>query len=202
VRFHAAFEDLREEDFASVLDVGCGFGDLLGYLRSKGWRGRYTGVDLVDELIAEARKRYAGDNAAEFLCSDLAAFDHSGKSDMAVALGIFNHRMHQDNLDFARETINKMWSATTRVVVCDFLSMSSEPERRDHDLYYADPATLYELASGYSRRVMIHHAYMPFEFQVKIWHDDDFPQTAPVFAPYSYLASAQTEWRKLFKSEK
>jgi hypothetical protein len=80
--------------------------------------------------------------------------------------------------------------------VCDFLSTSSDVERRDCKLYYADPARLYQLASGYSRRIMIHHAYMPFEFQVKIWHDDSFQIPVPVFAPYSRLASAQTEWRK------
>jgi SAM-dependent methyltransferase len=196
VRFEAAFEGLREEDFGSVLDVGCGFGDLLGYLRSKGWRGRYTGLDLVDELIGEARKRYSADSAAEFFCGEVAAFERSCKSDMAIALGVFNHRLQQDHLDYVRETVEKMWSATTRVVVCDFLSISSDVERRNHDLYYADPAHLYHLASGYSRRVMIHHAYMPFEFQMKIWHDDDFQQSAPVFAPYWHLASAQTEWRK------
>lgn len=196
VRFEAALEGLREGDFASVLDVGCGFGDLLGYLRFKGWRGRYTGLDLMDELIGEARKRYSADSAAEFICCDIAAFDHRGKSDMAIALGVFNHRLHQDNLDFAGETIEKMWRATTKVVVCDFLSIRSDVERRDRDLYYADPARLFQVASGYSRRVVIHHGYMPFEFQVKIWHDDGFEQSAPVFAPYSYLASAQTEWRK------
>jgi SAM-dependent methyltransferase len=196
VRFEAVFEGLREADFASVLDVGCGFGDLLGYLRSKGWRGRYTGLDIVEELIGEARKRYSADRASEFYCGDISAFDRSLRSDLAVALGVFNHRLHQDNLEFVRETIEKMWHAAARVVVCDFLSTSSEEERRDQHLYYADPAQLYQLASGYSRRVMIHHAYMPFEFQVKIWHDDSFQQSAPVFAPYSSLASSQTEWRK------
>src|SRR3989339_2012946 len=25
----------------SVLDIGCGFGDLFGYLKSTGWKGRY-----------------------------------------------------------------------------------------------------------------------------------------------------------------
>jgi len=196
VRFEAAFEGLREEEFATVLDVGCGFGDLLGYLRSKGWCGRYTGIDLVEELIGEARERYSTDTEAEFLCGDIAALTDLRKREMAVALGIFNHRLHQDNLEFVRETIEKLWSATTRVVVCDFLSIASHPERRDHQLYYADPAQLYQLAAGYSRRVAVHHAYMPFEFQVKIWHDDDYQQLAPVFRPYSHLAFAQTKRRK------
>jgi SAM-dependent methyltransferase len=195
VRFSAALEGLRQDDYSSVLDIGCGFGDLLGYLRSQGWNGRYTGLDLVDELIVEARKQHAGDRSAEFLCGDTSALNDSHKSDMAVALGVFNHRLHQDNLQFARETIEKMWHSTTRVIVCDFLSVASDAEHRRGDLYYADPAKLYQFAAGYSRRIMIHHAYMPFEFQLKIWHDDNFEPSAPVFRPYSYLASEQTKRR-------
>ena len=66
VRFEAAFEGLRKEDFDSIIDFGCGFGDLLGYLRMKEWPGSYTGVDLVDELITEAAKRHELDNRAAF----------------------------------------------------------------------------------------------------------------------------------------
>src|SRR5260370_22080559 len=84
VRFEAVFEGLREEDFASVLDVGCGFGDLLGYLRSKGWRGRYIGVDLMCQVIGEARKRHITDGAAEFFCGDMTRLDQSWRSDLAV----------------------------------------------------------------------------------------------------------------------
>jgi hypothetical protein len=150
----------------------------------------------MDELIGEARRRYSSDHAAEFLCCDIGEFQAACRADLAIALGIFNHRLHQDNLGYVRETVERMWNAARRVVVCDFLSTSSDVERRDDSLFYADSGCIYQLASGYSRRLMIHHAYMPFEFQMKLWHDDEFEQSAPVFKPYSHLASAQTEWRK------
>jgi SAM-dependent methyltransferase len=196
VRFEAAFEGIREDEHGSIVDVGCGFGDLLGYLRWRGWNGRYTGVELVPELIEEARKRYASDPAATFISSDVQTFAPPSKADMAVALGVFNHRLHQDNFEFARRTIENMWKQTEKIVVCDFLSTSSDPGRRREDLFYADPRDIYELAARYSRRVSIHHAYMPFEFQVKIWHEDSFEIAAPVFRPYCHLASAQTDWRR------
>jgi SAM-dependent methyltransferase len=196
VRFEAAFEGLRDDECASVLDVGCGFGDLLGYLRGRGWKGRYTGVDLVDELVAEARRQYADDAAAAFVCDDVERVTVSAKHDMVVAIGIFNHRLDGDHFGWIRTTVEKMWSAAARVVVCDFLSTSAEVERRQPNLYYADPRQVFELAADYSRRVMIHQAYMPFEFQVKIWRDDTFEVPSPVFRPYRHLASAQTEWRK------
>ena len=112
-----------------------------------------------------------------------------------MAIGIFNHRVEQGNLKFVQETIETMWNSTDKLVVCDFLSNSAETSRRQDNLYYADPTEMHQLASGYSRRTMIHHAYMPFEFQLKIWHDDHFEVSAPVFPPYRHLASAQTEWR-------
>ena len=192
VRFAAAFEGLCEEDCSSVLDFGCGFGDLLTFLRGKQWRGRYTGVDLVEELMVEGAKRHSSDPLASFVYSDLEDFSSKDKAAMAVAIGIFNHRLHQDNVDFAKNAIRHMWEASTNVVVCDFLSTSSDPDCRRDDLFYADPRQLFEIARSFSRRVMIHHAYMPFEFQIKIWHEDSFSTSTPVFAPYSSLARAQT----------
>jgi hypothetical protein len=101
-----------------------------------------------------------------------------------------------DSLEFIRETFEIMWTAARKVLVCDFLSDSAEPDRRQESLYYANPREVYELGASRSRRVMMHHAYMPFEFQVKVWHDDTFDVPMPVFRPYRHLASAHTEWRK------
>jgi len=196
VRFEAALEGLHKEDYESVIDFGCGFGDLLGYLRMKGWRGSYTGIDIVEELVTEAVERHALNDGAAFICSDIGEFSPSTKATMAIALGMFNHRLRQNNLEFVRETIELMWEVTTKVVICDFLSSLSEPLHRRDDLFYADPRELYALATGYSRRVLIHHAYMPFEFQLKIWHDDSFSKSAPVFGPYAHLAHGQTKCRQ------
>jgi len=48
-------------------------------------------------------------------------------SHLVVALGVFNHRVEQGNVAFVRETFEAMWKASKNVVVCDFLSTSSEP---------------------------------------------------------------------------
>jgi SAM-dependent methyltransferase len=193
VRFEAALEGLREEDFGSVLDVGCGFGDFLLYLRARGWKGKYVGVDLVPEFVAEAAARHAGDPQAEFVYDDGTNYSPAEPCDLAIAIGVFNHRVQQGNLEFVQSAMERMWACSRRVMVCDFLSMSSDPERRQSHLYYADPQQILALAAARSRRVMVHHAYMPFEFQVKIWHDDSFTVPQPVFPPYAGLASRQTE---------
>jgi SAM-dependent methyltransferase len=200
VRFQAALEGLSEHDYASILDVGCGFGDFLTYLRRLGWGGVYLGVDIVDELIDEARRLHADDELANFVHGDINELDTSQTYAAAVSIGVFNHMLHQRNEEFVGTTMRAMWALTSNVIVCDFLSSSAEVRRRRGDLYYADPRVMYDLASTLSRRIMIHHGYMPFEFQVKVWHDDSFAQSAPVFPPYADLAAAQTELSRARRS--
>ncbi len=184
VRFAAALERIGTS-FGSILDVGCGFGDLFSYLRDQGWKGDYLGIDIVPDLVAEGRARF-GSLGAKFACADITAHDFEGKADVAVAIGMFNHRLRQDNLQFVRETLAAMWRRTTQAVAADFLSISADQPRGD--LYYADPAEIVRLGLGLSRRVVLNHGYMPFEFNVQVWHDDSFSVESPVFATYRDLA--------------
>ncbi|MCP4691973.1 MAG: class I SAM-dependent methyltransferase [Desulfobacterales bacterium] len=51
-----------------VLDVGCGFGGLVGYLRKeKGFRGEYLGIDVVGEFIEKAKDAYGDDPGNRFM---------------------------------------------------------------------------------------------------------------------------------------
>ncbi|MBN1890401.1 MAG: class I SAM-dependent methyltransferase [Thermoflexales bacterium] len=73
---------------ASVLDVGCGHGDLYAYLSTRGYRGRYTGLDMMPHLIKEARQRFHG---VEFRVGDITAADLD-PCDYALASGPFDYR--------------------------------------------------------------------------------------------------------------
>ena len=57
---------------ANVLDVGCGNGRLRAFLRARGWRGRYVGIDNSTGLLAEAAK--VGALAAELTDTDQSVF--------------------------------------------------------------------------------------------------------------------------------
>jgi 2-polyprenyl-3-methyl-5-hydroxy-6-metoxy-1,4-benzoquinol methylase len=41
----------------SVLDVGCGSGAILGYLKEEGLKGRYVGMDIFDGALEAVRQR-------------------------------------------------------------------------------------------------------------------------------------------------
>src|SRR5262245_60331611 len=67
-----AMATLVRFDGASVLDVGCGLGDLLEYFRAKAISYRaYTGIDVSGKIIAEARKRWGKTVPATFEAGDI-----------------------------------------------------------------------------------------------------------------------------------
>ena len=45
---------------SSILDVGCGFGDLYAYLKYRGTRVNYTGVDINPDIVFMGKKIYPG----------------------------------------------------------------------------------------------------------------------------------------------
>jgi SAM-dependent methyltransferase len=153
----------------SVLDVGCGFADLHGFLVERGWRGRYTGIDIVPGLLDVARERHPG--------LDLRALDITGSEplpgphDFAIASGIFNARLASGgNMEQIEKALERM-SEYARVAVCvDFLSTHVDFEKPD--AWHTDPAWALGAAARLSRRLALRHDYMPYEFALFIYRDD------------------------------
>ncbi|HEU4665974.1 MAG TPA: class I SAM-dependent methyltransferase [Dokdonella sp.] len=62
---YAAVADIVDAD-APLLDIGCGLGLLGFYLRERGWRGAYLGLDFDATKIAEARRAARGESGIAF----------------------------------------------------------------------------------------------------------------------------------------
>ncbi len=71
----------------SILDVGCGMGDLLPYLCAKTLNFKYLGVDKQAEFIEIAQKRYEG---YEFKTADIFDDGFSGTFDVIISSGVLN----------------------------------------------------------------------------------------------------------------
>ena len=69
----------------SVLDLGCGNAQLLEFLRERGFRGFYTGVDVSEPLLAVAREVFAHDEGAAFVRADVNTLEGvTGRWDVAL----------------------------------------------------------------------------------------------------------------------
>lgn len=169
-----------------VLDIGCGFGDLNRTLAEKyGEHYRYTGIELVPDLLNEAVRRYERAGVG-FIEGDFLSTEECGGWDFAIASGVFNHRLiAADNYDFIDACIDKALAVCRDGLAFDFLS-----DKVDFQLehtFHSSPERILEMAYRYSRNVILRNDYMPFEFSVFIFNDDSFSADDTVFERYKQL---------------
>jgi SAM-dependent methyltransferase len=164
----------------SVLDVGCGFGDLFPFLREHGFQGSYLGVDFIDELLEVGRKAYPD---AQLRNADIDDFDSSERFDLVVASGIFNGVLeHEAQWARIERTLARMYELADFACAADFMSRYVDYTR--DDTFYADPERVFTVAKTLSRRIALDHSYLPFEFAVWLFREDEV-QDGARFSPLS-----------------
>jgi SAM-dependent methyltransferase len=115
----------------SVVDVGCGLGDLLAYLRrERSFTGEYLGLDFVPEFIAHCRARFDADAGARFEIFDARAEAVPIGFDCYVVCGTFNNLVTtvEDNMLWRRRTIEQLYRAARKVAAFNALSTYGNPE--------------------------------------------------------------------------
>jgi ubiquinone/menaquinone biosynthesis C-methylase UbiE len=169
VRFQVLAQYALRMPESSVLDVGCGFADLYDFLLRHGWHGQYTGTDIVPGLLKVARERHPHlDLRENDLTSNAASLN---VYDFVMASGVLNARLKSgNNKEHIRDMLNAM-HRHARVAVCaDFLSTYVEFQEPRN--WHTDPGWVLGVARQVSRRVLLRHDYMPYEFALFIFVDD------------------------------
>ena len=170
-----------------ILDLGCGFGDLNSYLKNKGIHNyEYLGVDIVDELIKEARVRNSLNKQAkiEYVCEDFLKKEFHESFDYVISSGVFNRKFsgELDNYTFILKCLDKAFNLCRGGVAFDFLS-----DRVDYQYqhtFHSSPMKILEMAYKLSRNIILRNDYMPFEFSIVIFKDDSFSKEDTLFTKY------------------
>jgi len=164
---HRQFLRLLNGSFdCSVLDLGCGFGDFLRFLRAEGYRGPFIGYDVAPDMIAEAVRLHGEGEDRQWRVGAKPV----ETADFAVASGVFNVKGDVPVETWARyinDTIDVLARAGRRGFAFNVLSLSSDPERRAVHLYYADASQrLSDCLRRYGRSVALLQDYGLYEFTV------------------------------------
>jgi len=170
----------------TILDIGCGFGDMNITLMARyPDQYRYIGIDLVPELIHEARQRYANDSI-RFIEGDFMTVDIDESPDFVIASGTFNHKLkNTDNYALIEAAMSRAFTLSSDGFAFDFLS-----DKVNYPLthtFHAGPERILSLAYQFSRNVVLRNDYMPFEFSVFVFKDASFLTEDTVFNRYKEL---------------
>jgi SAM-dependent methyltransferase len=105
----------------SVADVGCGVGDLFGFLEARGLQTRYYGCDISPGMVAAARARYPHPRATFEVRDLLARGLGRRRYDYVVASGTFNVRYEREHDRYLRGAVAAMFAACRRAAAFNVL---------------------------------------------------------------------------------
>ncbi|WP_420349345.1 class I SAM-dependent methyltransferase [Pelagibius sp.] len=148
----------------SILDVGCGLGDLYDYLKRRGIAVSYTGLDITPDMVAEARQRFP---AAEFRQGSLlGTLDPPlQRVDYVVASGIFYLRRERP-FEHLQASVRRMFELCSKGIAFNCLSLWGDKAGDASDEYREAPARCLEFCRSVSPRVALRHDYHPGDFTV------------------------------------
>ena len=165
IRFDQLLKVVETESF-SLLDYGCGYGALADYLALKGCDVDYQGFDILESAIETARAAHAGKPRRTFF-SEKA---HLRTCDYVIASGIFNFRGAQSFEEWTGYTLgvlDEFNHLSQRGFSSNFLTKYSDEDRMRPDLYYADPAFIFDYCKrNFSRNVALLHDYNLYDFTI------------------------------------
>jgi hypothetical protein len=148
----------RPSGVPSLLDVGCGWGGLLAYCLKRKIRIDYTGLDIVPEMIAHARKAYP---SGKFIRGDLFEFRPAEKFDYVVGSGVLALKLNDSipqTARFVRDAVMAMFDLCRYGTA--FNLMSNMVNFMADNLYYTSPVEfLHFCLSEISPRVKLDHGY-------------------------------------------
>ena len=165
---------------SSILDIGCGFGDFVNYLKLEGIKPfNYTGIDLVKEFVDKAKNEHQDQNI-ELCVGDFLSLPFSKKFDFCIASGTFNLRMDGiEGYKYIESNLTKMFETCKIGIAVNFLTDRVD-YKHDHN-FNSSPEKILSIAYNLSKRIVLRNDTFPFEFSIIIYKDDTFRKEKTIF---------------------
>lgn len=144
----------------SLLDVGCGLGHLFTHLQQRNLPFEYLGIDIIPDMVAQAKLRHPEANFEIATVSDIK----NAKFDVVVASGIFYVAYDQKKMNLE---IEQMFSLCNWGIAFNSLSKWA-PSMEEPD-FYADPQDVLSFCQTLSTCLSFKHDYMPHDFSVHLF---------------------------------
>lgn len=180
VRFEALCADISNKP-GTLLDFGCGLGDLAIWLSERRSEIVYTGVDAVSDFIASNKK-----SLPQY--SFIEVDDLSGTSDCydhIVCSGVFNVDVvgnGEQHWGRVQESVAYLFQRVRCGLHIDFLA--HDVDYRQDNSHHVEPAELIQFVEAkLSRRYTLNRTYMPYEYCISIFQDAEIERPRNIYNP-------------------
>lgn len=147
----------------SLLDIGCGFADLNGWLLGHDVQVEYTGLDLSPDIAGKAASLHP---QAEVLCGELFDFDWPPQSfDWVMLSGTLNWQLNDDGA-YARRVIQRMFELCRDGVAFNLLNLRHRDMRHMQDLVAFDPDEILAFCAQLTPDCRCRTDYMANDFTI------------------------------------
>ncbi|MHB8065483.1 MAG: class I SAM-dependent methyltransferase [Ruminiclostridium sp.] len=140
LRFQALVNSL-DLNGKKILDIGCGTGNFLQYLGERFTDFSYTGVDILEHMISNAKSK---DLKGTFLCVDIFKANPFSQNefDAIFASGTFNINLG-NNKKFIVDALRLFNDISSETIAFNLLNITSH--NREDNYFYSSPDEICEL---------------------------------------------------------
>lgn len=153
-RFDALLRTSRYSG-GSIVDYGCGLGDLYGFLNDHNISCSYKGLDQSTDMVHMAKCKY-GDH---FSVIPIDGVDFSAP-DYIFASGVFQFK-DDENSTYYVDLLNKLFCNCRKTISVNFLSAERKIENTDPRELYITPHQAISMAQNITKFWAIDHSYHP-----------------------------------------
>ncbi len=168
LRYRELLVDINLEG-KSILDVGCGFGDILPFISDNANKFDYVGIDLVPDFVNIARSKHP---KYSFLVGDYFKKPLAKKFDVVVCSGALNSSIL--NADkYRKEAIKIMYEHAMYVVAFNMAGSHPQPKnRRTSRVHYSDSLEIIDFCTTLTSSVILRQHYRSKDFTVFLYPCD------------------------------
>ena len=146
----------------SILDVGCGNAEFFQFLKATGFDGTYSGIDVNQRLLKEAKKRFP---ECKFKLIDVLQINRE-KFDYIIASAIFNYDYGQD-IELIKKMLVKMFALANRKVI--FNGVCCQGTRKDLGTFYIDQWELCRwIETKFDCLLEVRSSFVKFNFTISL----------------------------------
>ena len=149
---------------SSVLDAGCGYGDLCGFLNNTFTGLRYIGIDLEDDFLNHAIEHYGRSGENAFFAGDVTKAELPF-TDYILASGLFNYPT--TDAEHVYKTITKLFNNCRIGFGFNLLSKTDDTNAL---LLAYEPKAMVEFCKTLSPDVVLKEGYYENDFTVMVYH--------------------------------